>query len=186
MFKPEEARERYWRQVRELADKHEVPVSEARTLWPRFYKKGGVKKLLLWLTTKASPSVTICPYCRDDLPVFHDHVDACYQCGTFDHPEPEGYECAPESVWDCPSCSTKMHEDCYQELGACTTLGCAHRRPPQATATPQVTATPRVVGRPAERTEDPSTMGTLAVFSLVIGMGVLASLIVFSLVMLIS
>ena len=126
MIRPEDPRQRYWRQVRDLADEHEVSSSEARTLWRRFYQKGGIRRLLLALTPNRTVP-TICPYCRDELPVFHNHEDACYQCGTFLHPEPDGFECAPEAKWTCPRCSTMMHLECYQELTKCTTLGCTGR-----------------------------------------------------------
>ena len=141
-MREKDGRRRYWKQVRDLADEHEVTYSEARSLWKRFYKKGGIRRLLLMLTPNRTIA-TICPYCRDELPVFHDHEDACYQCGTFMHPEPGGIECAPEPKWTCPRCSTEMHEECYQELATCTTLGCSGRANRRHQAI-DVDVTPRV------------------------------------------
>lgn len=144
MLRPEEARERYWRQVRDLAEKHEVSIPEARSMWGRFYQKGGIKKLLLLLTPNRN-SLTICPYCRDELPVFHDHEHACSSCGTFDHPEFDpDYPCDPEPTWTCPRCSTQMHEECYQELATCTTLGCSGQQRRQRGNPIDVDVTPRV------------------------------------------
>jgi ribosomal protein L37AE/L43A len=116
---PEDPRERYWRQVRDLADEHEVPVSEARTLWRRFYKKGGIRRMMLALSARVTSSPTVCPFCRDELPLFPEH----------------------EPVWTCSSCSTKLHQECFDELGRCTTLGC-RTRAVRPTARPRVT--PRV------------------------------------------
>ena len=101
-----QGRERYWQQVRRLADEHNVSVPEARTMWSQFFKKSGVRKLVVELSARVSNgSTAVCPFCREELPVFHDHEDACYQCGSFNHPEPGDYDCGPEPVWSCSSCS---------------------------------------------------------------------------------
>lgn len=117
-------------------------------MWRRFYEKGGIRRLLLALTPTRTDT-TICPYCKDELPIFHDHEDACYQCGTFLHPEPGGFHCEPEPTWTCPRCSTSMHQECHDELATCTTLGCSGRtrRPPVIRTTARTTHTPEAPAR---------------------------------------
>ena len=146
-------------------------------MWSQFYKKGGVRRLMLALTTRAVAGPVLCPYCRDELPVFSDHEDACNQCGTFLHPEPGDFHCEPEPTWTCPRCSTSMHQECYDELSTCTTLGCSGRRPGR----PRVTATPRVnlrdanefldeLNRGQPEWEEPRVMSAPAAAAMLIGL----------------
>lgn len=44
----------------------------------------------------------VCTYCRDAL--------------------------GDSSIWDCKNCHTKLHQECFDELNSCTTLGC-HKKP---------------------------------------------------------
>lgn len=65
---------------------------------------------------------TRCPYCFDD---FSDDT---------------------EETWNCEKCRTKLHRECHDELGTCTTLGCkrmvVHASPrPMATAAVDTFAT---------------------------------------------
>lgn len=100
-------RHRYWQQVRELADELDIPVSAAREQWKDHYKPGGIKRVVLALnklTQKITgSSVSICPFCRDDLI------------------EGEEYHL-------CSGCATSFHQECFDEFGKkCTTLGCSGR-----------------------------------------------------------
>jgi len=123
----EGARERYWRQVRELADEHSVSVPEARSMWKTYYKKGGVRRLLVSLNVVASTNEVVCPYCRDEMPTT-PHQMACQTCGSFEHPEYDpDVPCEPPAIWVCNQCRTRLHQECYDELGRCTTLGCRAR-----------------------------------------------------------
>lgn len=80
-------------------------------MWGQFYKKGGIRRLMLALTSRGVS--TVCPFCRDE---FADE----------------------ETPWACTSCSTQLHLECFQELGRCTTLGCRAtatiRQPPRVRA----------------------------------------------------
>ncbi len=129
MTRESDGRERYWRQVRQIADEHDVSIPEARAMWSRLFKPGGIKKMVLALSVSSSPAMsTVCPFCRTELPVLHQHEGACGRCGSSDHPEPGDVDCSPEPVWSCSNCRTTMHQECYDELGRCSTLGCRSSR----------------------------------------------------------
>ncbi|MGD9729946.1 MAG: hypothetical protein AB7V39_26710, partial [Nitrospiraceae bacterium] len=105
-------RDRYWEQVKELADEHGWSVAEARAQWSNYFTKGGKprkkpkkpKKDSVDLEAErlitAETSGVTCPYCR---------------LGFL----PE------ESTYTCAGCQTKFHQECRQELRRCSTVGCA-------------------------------------------------------------
>lgn len=104
----ETGRDRYWRQVRALADREDLPIPEARQRWreERAKKKAKslkarAKRIVVALTATAASM--LCPFCRD---------------GFSDDP-----------VHSCRSCSTRFHRECWGELQeSCTTLGCVARK----------------------------------------------------------
>lgn len=105
--KRKKGRERYWEQVRELADEHGWSITEAREQWSRFYKKGGKRRRNprpepidpIVLIDAAPTEGPTCPYCR---------------VGFLDHEE--------TSV--CSGCQTRLHAECRAELSRCPTIGC--------------------------------------------------------------
>lgn len=122
-------RERYWDQVRELADEHGWSTTEARAQWSRFYKKGGKKRknprpepvdpqVIIDAAPEEGP---VCPYCRVGfLP--------------------------DERTSVCPGCQTRLHHECRMELRRCPTLGCAGGRATQNAAQPREGITIRIDG----------------------------------------
>lgn len=125
----ETGRERYWRQVRELAEQHGVEPGEARRLWPRYYHTGGRPKVRVAITATFADG-SLCPFCREELPAV-GHPEACEQCGSFEHPAPsEEVPCEPApDLWTCSRCGSTAHQECIDEFGSgCPTLGCGVRR----------------------------------------------------------
>ena len=93
-------RQRYWKQVREIAEEHDVSIPEARRKWREYYKPGGIRRIVLAVNAIAKHVSAVCPFCRDDL------LD-------------------DEDLHVCPACKTKYHQECFDEFGTkCATLGC--------------------------------------------------------------
>jgi hypothetical protein len=100
----ETGRQRYWRQVREIADEEDISPSEAREKWRNYYKPGGIRRIVLALNAVTHHVSSVCPYCRDNL-------------------------LEEEIIYSCPGCKTRYHQECIDEFGQkCATLGCRGAR----------------------------------------------------------
>lgn len=104
----ETGRQRYWRQVREIAEEGDLAPSDARAIWRERFKPGGIKRIVLTIGKLSrkiiGSSVSICPFCRDDL--INESED--------------------EEYYTCPGCNTEFHQECFDEFGRkCSTLGCS-------------------------------------------------------------
>ena len=100
----ETGRERYWRQVREIQEEHDVDTREARRMWSLYFKRGGKKRKRIALAVRSTLSdASLCPFCRDDI--------------------------VTEDALSCDQCRTTYHSECLEEFGSvCPTLGCTTRR----------------------------------------------------------
>ena len=145
--------QRYWRQVRQIAQRERVSIREARRVWrdrrvreaDARARSGAAASLrvqqraqaivntvvapVLRLVVKQSETPRVCPYCRDE---FGEAVQV-----------------------QCERCKTAYHAECGVEARVCSIVGC--RRPLPTPARPPVesTAVAPVVVEP-DRSEPPS------------------------------
>lgn len=99
----ETGRERYWRQIREIAKEEGISQGAARNRWSEIYYPGGRRRIVITAPREALPPELLanCPWCAE-IVEFNEA--------------------------SCPRCATMMHLACIEEFGRnCTTLGCGGR-----------------------------------------------------------
>lgn len=154
----ETGRERYWRQVRRIADDDRVSIPEARRRWPERYGRAraavrAVARATVQTAQAAERVVEAIIRPAFQLVVRHveDVAPVCPICR----------DALDETQLRCPGCTATYHAECARDVRRCAVLGCRRAFVFPATPPPAAPTHPTAAQTERDPTNYPHSNGSL-------------------------